>query len=86
MYEAAEALRDAMLALGLACDGGKDSVSMVARAGDEVQLPLVPMSASCFIAPSRLIPVLESGPAAASGLGRHAGSVHDTRLGCTMLA
>ena len=37
MYEAAEALRDAMLALGLACDGGKDSVSMVARAGDEVQ-------------------------------------------------
>ena len=36
MYEAAEALKDAMLALGLACDGGKDSVSMVARAGDEV--------------------------------------------------
>ena len=36
MYDAAEALRDAMLALGLACDGGKDSVSMVARAGDEV--------------------------------------------------
>ena len=39
MYEAAEALKDAMLALGLACDGGKDSVSMVARAGDEVGLP-----------------------------------------------
>ena len=36
MYDAAEALKEAMLALGLACDGGKDSVSMVARAGDEV--------------------------------------------------
>ena len=46
MYEAAEALRDAMLALGLACDGGKDSVSMVARAGDEVPFPLIPLSAS----------------------------------------
>ena len=40
MYDAAEALRDAMLALGLACDGGKDSVSMVARAGDEVRQSL----------------------------------------------
>lgn len=36
MYDAAEALRDAMLALGLACDGGKDSVSMVASVGPEV--------------------------------------------------
>ena len=45
MYEAAEALRDAMLALGLACDGGKDSVSMVARAGDEV--PALPWRTAC---------------------------------------
>lgn len=35
MYDAAVALRDAMLQLGLACDGGKDSVSMVASVADE---------------------------------------------------
>ena len=35
MYRAAEALRDAMIELGMACDGGKDSLSMAARAGDE---------------------------------------------------
>ena len=36
MYDAAVALRDAMIALGLACDGGKDSLSMAASAGGEV--------------------------------------------------
>ena len=36
MYDAAEALRDAMLSLGMACDGGKDSVSMVASVASEV--------------------------------------------------
>ena len=51
MYDAAEALRDAMLALGLACDGGKDSVSMVARAGDEVRT-------GCQLATSLLISIL----------------------------
>eukprot|EP00877_Chromochloris_zofingiensis_P007400 jgi/Chrzof1/2913/Cz12g03220.t1 len=35
MYDAACALRDAMLHLGLACDGGKDSLSMAAAAGGE---------------------------------------------------
>ncbi|GBF90353.1 hypothetical protein Rsub_02459 [Raphidocelis subcapitata] len=35
MYEAACALRDAMVELGLACDGGKDSLSMAAAAGGE---------------------------------------------------
>jgi len=40
MYDAAAALRDAMLALGLACDGGKDSLSMAAAAGGEtVKVP-----------------------------------------------
>jgi phosphoribosylformylglycinamidine synthase len=34
MWAAATALRDAMLALGLACDGGKDSLSMAAAAPD----------------------------------------------------
>lgn len=36
MYRTAEALRDAMVALGVACDGGKDSLSMAAAAGGEV--------------------------------------------------
>ena len=36
MYDAAVALRDAMIELGLACDGGKDSLSMAAAAGGEV--------------------------------------------------
>ncbi len=36
MYDAATALRDAMIELGLACDGGKDSLSMAASAGGEV--------------------------------------------------
>ncbi|MEW5304184.1 MAG: hypothetical protein WDW36_006814 [Sanguina aurantia] len=35
MYDAAIAIRDAMLELGLACDGGKDSLSMAASAGGE---------------------------------------------------
>ena len=35
MYDAALALRDAMLALRMACDGGKDSLSMAASAGGE---------------------------------------------------
>ena len=39
MYDAAVALRDAMIALGLACDGGKDSLSMAAAAGGEVCCP-----------------------------------------------
>ena len=39
MYDAAVALRDAMIALGLACDGGKDSLSMAAAAGGEVRCP-----------------------------------------------
>jgi hypothetical protein len=38
MYDAAVALRDAMIDLGLACDGGKDSLSMAAAAGGEVGL------------------------------------------------
>lgn len=36
MYDAAEALKDAMIDLGVACDGGKDSLSMAAAAGGEV--------------------------------------------------
>ncbi|XP_073526258.1 uncharacterized protein [Phyllobates terribilis] len=36
MYDAATALADAMIELGIAVDGGKDSLSMAARSGDEV--------------------------------------------------
>ncbi|KAK9814223.1 hypothetical protein WJX72_002529 [[Myrmecia] bisecta] len=36
MYDAAIALRDAMIQLKVACDGGKDSLSMAASAGGEV--------------------------------------------------
>ncbi len=36
LYEGASALRDLMLSLGIAADGGKDSLSMAARVGDEV--------------------------------------------------
>ncbi|CAM6130035.1 unnamed protein product [Calypogeia fissa] len=35
MFDAAEALRDAMIALEVAIDGGKDSLSMAAQAGGE---------------------------------------------------
>lgn len=36
MYDAATALSEAMIELGIAIDGGKDSLSMAARAADEV--------------------------------------------------
>lgn len=35
MYESAAALKDMMIELGMACDGGKDSLSMAATAGGE---------------------------------------------------
>ncbi|SER32534.1 phosphoribosylformylglycinamidine synthase [Faunimonas pinastri] len=36
LYDAAVAMRDVMLALGIAIDGGKDSLSMSANVGDEL--------------------------------------------------
>ncbi|CAL6385891.1 unnamed protein product [Bathycoccus prasinos] len=36
MYDACDALKDTMIQLGVAIDGGKDSLSMAARAGGEV--------------------------------------------------
>lgn len=36
MYDACEALRDSFLALGCGIDGGKDSLSMAARCGEEL--------------------------------------------------
>ncbi len=46
MYDAAVALRGAMIELGLACDGGKDSLSMAASAGGEVSLHLTALPCS----------------------------------------
>ncbi|HAT74026.1 MAG: Phosphoribosylformylglycinamidine synthase [Candidatus Moranbacteria bacterium GW2011_GWF2_36_839] len=36
LYDAACAMRDAMIQLGIAVDGGKDSLSMATRVGDEI--------------------------------------------------
>jgi phosphoribosylformylglycinamidine synthase len=36
MYDAAVAISELMVELGIAIDGGKDSLSMAARVGDEV--------------------------------------------------
>jgi len=36
LYEAATAVRDIMIDLGIAIDGGKDSLSMAAKVGDEI--------------------------------------------------
>lgn len=36
MWDAAVSLRDAMVDLGVACDGGKDSLSMAASADGEI--------------------------------------------------
>jgi len=36
LYDAAAALRDAMISLGIAADGGKDSLSMAAKVGEDV--------------------------------------------------
>ena len=36
LYDAVSAMRDLMIALGIAVDGGKDSLSMATRVGDEI--------------------------------------------------
>lgn len=54
MYDAAAALRDAMIELGLACDGGKDSLSMAAAAGGEVSILL----ACLAVGRSQALPVI----------------------------
>lgn len=48
MYDAAAALRDAMIDLGLACDGGKDSLSMAAAAGGETVKAPGNLVVGCF--------------------------------------
>ncbi len=59
MYDAAVALRDAMIELGLACDGGKDSLSMAASAGGEVSLQLTALQ--CLLVYLLGMPALGNG-------------------------
>jgi phosphoribosylformylglycinamidine synthase len=49
MYDACEALRDALLAVGIGIDGGKDSLSMAARCGDEVVKAPGELTLTCYV-------------------------------------
>jgi phosphoribosylformylglycinamidine synthase len=49
MYDACEALRDSLLTLGVAIDGGKDSLSMAARCGDEVVKAPGELTMTCYV-------------------------------------
>lgn len=49
MYDACEALRDSLLVLGAGIDGGKDSLSMAARCGDEVVKAPGELTLTCYV-------------------------------------
>jgi phosphoribosylformylglycinamidine synthase len=49
MYDACEALRDCLLALGVGIDGGKDSLSMAASCGDEVVKAPGELTLTCYV-------------------------------------
>lgn len=49
MYDACKALRDGLLALGVGIDGGKDSLSMAARCGDEVVKAPGELTLTCYV-------------------------------------
>jgi phosphoribosylformylglycinamidine synthase len=49
MWDACVALRDALLALGVGIDGGKDSLSMAARCGDEVIKAPGELTMTCYV-------------------------------------
>eukprot|EP00590_Aulacoseira_subarctica_P005815 CAMPEP_0172434518 /NCGR_PEP_ID=MMETSP1064-20121228/70674_1 /TAXON_ID=202472 /ORGANISM="Aulacoseira subarctica , Strain CCAP 1002/5" /LENGTH=836 /DNA_ID=CAMNT_0013182747 /DNA_START=1359 /DNA_END=3869 /DNA_ORIENTATION=+ len=49
MYDACEALRDALLHLGMAIDGGKDSLSMAANCGEEVVKAPGELTMTCYV-------------------------------------
>lgn len=49
MYDACQALRDALLALGVGIDGGKDSLSMAARCGEEVVKAPGELTLTCYV-------------------------------------
>ena len=49
MYDACEALRDSLLALGCGIDGGKDSLSMAAQCGDEIVKAPGELTMTCYV-------------------------------------
>ena len=49
MYDACEALRDSLLALGAGIDGGKDSLSMAAQCGAEVVKAPGELTLKCYV-------------------------------------
>lgn len=49
MYDACKALRDALLSVGVGIDGGKDSLSMAARCGDEVVKAPGELTLTCYV-------------------------------------
>ena len=49
MYDACEALRDSLLALGCGIDGGKDSLSMAAQCGDELVKAPGELTMTCYV-------------------------------------
>eukprot|EP00557_Chaetoceros_sp_GSL56_P007146 CAMPEP_0176504866 /NCGR_PEP_ID=MMETSP0200_2-20121128/16181_1 /TAXON_ID=947934 /ORGANISM="Chaetoceros sp., Strain GSL56" /LENGTH=1316 /DNA_ID=CAMNT_0017904365 /DNA_START=106 /DNA_END=4056 /DNA_ORIENTATION=- len=49
MYDACEALRNALIALGVGIDGGKDSLSMAAQCGNEVVKAPGELSLTCYV-------------------------------------
>jgi phosphoribosylformylglycinamidine synthase len=49
MYDACEALRDSLLCLGVGIDGGKDSLSMAAKCGDEVVKAPGELTLTCYV-------------------------------------
>eukprot|EP00560_Eucampia_antarctica_P004903 CAMPEP_0197834212 /NCGR_PEP_ID=MMETSP1437-20131217/21637_1 /TAXON_ID=49252 ORGANISM="Eucampia antarctica, Strain CCMP1452" /NCGR_SAMPLE_ID=MMETSP1437 /ASSEMBLY_ACC=CAM_ASM_001096 /LENGTH=1318 /DNA_ID=CAMNT_0043438737 /DNA_START=100 /DNA_END=4056 /DNA_ORIENTATION=+ len=49
MYDACEALRQSCLELGIGIDGGKDSLSMAAKCGDEVVKAPGELTMTCYV-------------------------------------
>lgn len=49
MYDACTALRDSLLELGVGIDGGKDSLSMAAKCGDEVVKAPGELTMTCYV-------------------------------------
>eukprot|EP00798_Chlamydomonas_sp_ICE-L_P025491 gene25491-11147_t len=49
MYDAGQSICDAMVFLGMAIDGGKDSLSMAANAGDETVMAPGNLVVSCYV-------------------------------------
>lgn len=49
MYDACQALRDSLLALGAGIDGGKDSLSMAAKCGEETVKAPGELTMTCYV-------------------------------------